>query len=82
VVRNSTESISDALWMSVLAGLGGMCVELILVGGCYLFEPALKRSIDEHRFYVLMSFPIIFIVGFGICVASVLEFQFFRGKWK
>ena len=37
--KNSTETVSDALWMSLFAGLGGVFIALLLLGGFYLFDP-------------------------------------------
>jgi hypothetical protein len=42
------ETISDALWMSVLAGLGGVIIEAILLGGFYLFDPVGKMILVGH----------------------------------
>ncbi|MBI3645502.1 MAG: hypothetical protein HY233_06025 [Acidobacteriales bacterium] len=64
------------------AGLGGVFVEAILIGGFYLFDPVAKRSIANHASYVLWSVPLIFIAGFGISLELMLESQFLRGKWK
>jgi hypothetical protein len=82
LAKNSTASISDALWGSVLAGLGGVFVEAILIGGFYLFDPVAKISIVNNASYVLWSLLIMFIAGFGVSIQFMLRIQFRRGSWK
>ncbi len=79
---NSPETVSDALWMGVSAGLGAIAIELILVGSFYLFDPSAKRMIESHALLLLLSLPIAFVAGFGISLQFALETQFLRGKWK
>lgn len=79
---NSTASISDALWGSVLSGLGGVLVEAILIGGFYLFDPVANISIVNNASYILWSLPIMFVAGLGISLQFMLRIQFWRGKWK
>ena len=76
------ETISDALWMSVLAGLGGVIIEAILLGGFYLFDPVAKMTLEEHGAMVVLSFLVIFVGAFGLSLQIALEGQFWRGKWK
>lgn len=79
---NSPETVADALWMGVFAGLGAIAIELILVGSFYLFDPSAKRIIVSHAHLLLLSLPITFVAGFGISLQFALEMQFLRGKWK
>lgn len=76
------ETVSDALWLSILAGLGAVVVDGILLGSFYWFLPAAKSIMENHRSSFLVSFPIIFVVGFGLSLQFALEMQFLRGKWK
>jgi hypothetical protein len=82
LAKNSTASISDALWGSVLAGLAGVFVEAILIGGFSLFDPVAKVTIVNNASYVLWSVLIMFIAGFGVSLQFTLRIQFWRGKWK
>jgi len=68
--------------MSLLAGLGGIFITAVLLGSVYLFEPAARMWIDAHPLYAMLSFPLIFVAGFGMSLAFTLESQFRRGKWK
>jgi len=79
LAKNSTASISDALWGSVLAGV---FVEAILIGGFSLFDPVAKVTIVNNASYVLWSVLIMFIAGFGVSLQFTLRIQFWRGKWK
>jgi hypothetical protein len=76
------ETASDALWMGVLAGLGAVAIEAILLGSFYLFDPAAKRIIEDHSMSLLISFPVIFAAAFAFSLQFALEGQFWRGKWK
>lgn len=76
------ETVSDALWMGGLAGLGAVAIEAILLGSFYLFDPAAKRIIEDHSMSFLASVPVIFIAAFGFSLQFALEGQFWRGKWK
>jgi hypothetical protein len=80
--KNSTETVSDALWMSLLAGLGGVFIVLLLLGGFYLFDPIGKLIIDGHSSYVLASVAVIFVAGCGVSLQLTLKMQFWRGKRK
>ena len=80
--KNSSETVSDALWMSILAGLAGVFIVGLLFGGFYLFDPVAKLTIEQHISYFLASVPVIFVAGFGISLQFVLKNQFRRGKWK
>ena len=68
--------------MSVLAGFGGVFIEVLLVGSVYLFEPTMRTFVDRHSTYFLVSVPFIFVAGFGMSLQSALEIQFWRGKWR
>lgn len=57
------ETISDALWMSVLAGLGGVFIEVILLGCFYLFDPVMKMILENHGPTIVISFLLIFAPG-------------------
>lgn len=76
------ETASDALWMGLLAGLGAVVIETILLGSFYLFDPAAKKIIEDHSISLVISFPVIFVAAFGFSLQSALEGQFWRGKWK
>ena len=76
------ETVSDALWMSALSGLGAVVIEGILVGGLYLFEPVAQQIMERHSASVLISFPIVFVAAFGFSIQFAMEMQFWRGKWK
>jgi hypothetical protein len=76
------ETVSDALWMGVLAGLGAVVIEAILLGSFYLFDPAAKKIIEDHNVSLVISFPVIFVAAFGFSLQFALEGQFWRGKWK
>lgn len=76
------ETISDALWMSVLAGFGGVVIEAIVLGGFYLFDPVAKMILEDHGPTVVLSFLVIFVAAFGLSLQVTLEGQFWRGKWK
>lgn len=75
------DSISDTLWMSVPAGLGGLFATAILFASAYLFEPAAKMWIESHLLYVALGAIFIFVAGFGMSLSFALELQFRRGKW-
>jgi hypothetical protein len=81
-IKPSDETASDAVWMSVLAGLGAVAIEVILVGGFYLFDPIAKMIIESHSWYFLISLPVLFVAGFGFSLQLELRMQFWRGKWK
>ena len=76
------ETVSDAIWMSVLAGLGAVAIESILLGNFYLFDPVAKRIIEDHSMSLLISFALIFVAAFGFSLQFALKGQFWRGKWK
>lgn len=76
------ESASDALWMSISAGLGAVVVEGIVLGAFYLFDPVAKKIVEDHSLSFLISFPIVFVAGFGCSLQFAMEMQFWRGKWK
>jgi hypothetical protein len=80
--KNFSETISDALWMSILAGLGGVLIVVLLFGGFYLFDPVAKLIIEQHISYFFASVAVIFLAGFGISLQFALKMQFWRGKWK
>jgi len=61
--KNSTETVSDALWMSLFAGLGGVFIALLLLGGFYLFDPIGKLIIEGHSSYVPASVAVIFVAA-------------------
>jgi hypothetical protein len=68
--------------MSVLAGLGGVVIEVVLLGGFYLFDFAARTIVEKYSFYCLGSALITFVAGFGISLQFALTTQFRRGKWK
>lgn len=76
------ETLWDALWMGVLAGLGAVAIEAILVGSFYLFDSAAKKIIEDHGISLVISLPAIFVAAFGFSLQVGLEGQFWRGKWK
>jgi hypothetical protein len=76
------ETVPDALWMGVLAGLGAVVIEAILLASFYLFDPAAKKIIEDHSISLVISFPVIFVAAFGLSLQFALEGQFWRGKWK
>jgi hypothetical protein len=76
------ETVSDVLWMGVLAGLGAVVIEAILLGSFYLFDPAAKKIIEDHSISLGISIPVIFVAAFGFSLQFALEGQFWRGKWK
>ena len=76
------ETASDALWMSILAGLGAAVVDGILLVSLYWFDPAAKSIMENHSSSFLISFPIIFVAGFGLSLQFALEMQILRRKWK
>jgi len=79
--KDSSETVSDALWMSILAGLGGVFIAVLLLGSFYLFDPVSRRIIDQHSVYFLGSVAVIFVVSFGISILLTLRMQLWRGKW-
>ena len=80
--KNSTETVSDALWMGLLAGLGGVFIVLIPLGGLYLFDPIGKLIIERQSSYILATLAAIFVAGFGFSLQFTLSGQFWRGKLK
>jgi hypothetical protein len=80
--RRNPESIADVLWGGVWAGLGCVFVEGILVGGFYLFERDGRLFVQTHASFLLVGALVLFVAGFGVTLQSVLELQFWRGKWK
>jgi hypothetical protein len=80
--RDSGNTISDALWMSVYAGMGSVFAMAILLGGAYLFEPAARMWIDAHPVYVALGTIFIFVAGFGMSLAFAMELQYRSGKWE
>ena len=81
-IKPSSETTSDAIWMSVLAGLGAVVIEVILVGGFYFFDPVAKTIIETHGGYFVVSLAVLFVAGFGLSLQLALKMQFWRGKWK
>jgi hypothetical protein len=67
---------------SVWAGLGGVFVEALLVASLYLGSPIARAFIQGHASYLLIGVFVFFFLGFGFSLQSVLEMQFWRGKWK
>lgn len=80
--RHDPESIAEVLRGGVWAGVGCVFIGAVLVGSLYLFEPAGKSFVDGHVPYVLVGAVVLFLAGFGMSVQSLLEGQFWRGKWK
>lgn len=80
--KNLNESVSDALWMSVLSGLGGVLVVVLLFGCFYLFDPIGKLIIRQHSHYFVGSVAAAFVGAFGISLQLTLKMQFWRGKWR
>lgn len=80
--RQNPESVAEVLRGGVWAGLGCVSVGAVLAGSLYLFEPAGKSFLDRHVSYVLVGALVLFLAGFGMSVQSLLEIQFWRGKWK
>jgi len=76
------ETASDALWMGLLAGLGAVVIETILLGSFYLFDPSARKIIEGHSTSLIISIPVIFVVAFGFSLQFALEGQFWRGQWK
>jgi len=68
--------------MSLLAGLGGVAIETILVGFFYFFDSAAKTLIQSHEIYLFISAVVIFVAAFGFSLEFAFEIQFWRGKWK
>lgn len=68
--------------MSLLAGLGGVAIEAILVGFFYFFDAAAKALIERHETYLLIIAGVVFVAAFGFSLQFALEMQCWRGKWK
>jgi hypothetical protein len=81
-IKNSADTVSDALWISILAGLEAVLIEVIILGSFSLFDPTAKRIMENHSLYFLISSLVIFVAGFGVSLQFALEMQFWRGKWK
>ncbi|MGA9978703.1 MAG: hypothetical protein WBQ08_08720 [Candidatus Sulfotelmatobacter sp.] len=80
--RRDPESVADVLLGGVWAGLGCVVVGAVLVGSLYLFEPSARSFVETHAAYFMVGALVLFLVGWGMSVQSVLEIQFWRGKWK
>jgi hypothetical protein len=80
--RYSGDSISDALWMSVSAGVAAVFVVLILSEFIYIFDPAGKQTIENHLFQCLIAAVVVFVGVFGVSLEVSLKDQFWCGKWK
>jgi len=76
------ESVADVLWGCVWAGLGAVLIGVLLLGAVYLFMPLTRTPIEGHLPYLLAGAVAFFFVGFGVSLQSLLEMQYWRGKWK
>jgi hypothetical protein len=79
--RYSGDSISDAQWMSVSAGLR-QCSSWSFCPLIYLFDPAGKQTIENQLFQCLIAAVVVFVGVFGVSLELSLTDQFWRGKWK
>lgn len=76
------ETVSDALWMSVLAGFGAVVAEAILLGCVYLSGPTAKKLLEDHSMSLLITFPVLFVATFALSLRSALARQAWREWWK
>lgn len=79
---NDPESIAEIVLGGIWTGLGIVFIEATLVGILYVFESATRSFIETHVPDLLVGAAVLFVAGFGVTLQSMLELQFWRGKWK
>lgn len=72
--------LSDILWMSLLAGLSGVFVLIVIVGFFYVFDPVARIGIENWTRPLVWSAGAIFLAGFGISVWFAVGVQMRRRR--